>query len=207
MPSKAASAGAKIAGRYAFQIEDRDQCIEALRTPGVGRQDCRREADARRIVGARLPVAHPRLAYRHRPDAGHDLALGQMPVSHDAPAAVGLQIGGRGQKLGYFRFDRLGQKRPRAIAQNLAQPVGQNPWLNQFDNFIVGHGISLLRWRNGGSNTPTICRLPQFTPSPTFGHSSSDELGFLKRRSDPPPFASGKGWTGDCLLSVFCCGQ
>jgi hypothetical protein len=61
---------------------------------------------------------------------GHDLALGQMPVSHDAPAAVGLQIGGRGEKLGHFQFDRLGQKCPRAIAQNLGQPVSQNPWLN-----------------------------------------------------------------------------
>jgi hypothetical protein len=163
----------EVAARHAFQVEDRDQCIEALRTPGVGRQDCRREADARRIVGARLPVAHARLAHGHRPDAGQDLALGQMPVPHDAPAAVvGLQIGARGQKLGHFRFDRLGQKRPRAIAQNLAQPVGQNPWLNQFDNVIVGHGISLLRWRSGGSNTPTICRLPRFTPSPTFGNSS-----------------------------------
>jgi hypothetical protein len=83
---------------------------------------------------ARLPVAHARLAHRHRPDAGQDLALGQMPVPHDPPAAVaGLQIGCRGQKLGHFRFDRLGQERPRAIAQNLGQPVGQNPWLNQFD--------------------------------------------------------------------------
>ena len=54
-----------------------------------------------------------------------------MPVSHDAPAAVvDLQIGGRGQKLGHFRFDRLGQKGPSAIPQNLGQPVGQNPWLN-----------------------------------------------------------------------------
>ena len=35
--------------------------------------------------------------------------------------------GDRGQKLGHFRFDRLGQKRPRAIAQNLGQPVGQIP--------------------------------------------------------------------------------
>ena len=96
-----------------------------------------------------------------------------MPVPDDAPAAVvGLQIGGRGQKLGHFRFDRLGQKRPRPIAQNLGQPVGQNLWLNQFDNVIVGHGISLFRWRSGGSNAPTICRLPQFTPSPTFGNSS-----------------------------------
>ena len=37
LAEQAASAGAKVAGRYAFQIEDRDQRIEALRTPGVGR--------------------------------------------------------------------------------------------------------------------------------------------------------------------------
>ena len=55
----------------------------------------------RRIVGARLPVAHARLTHRRRPDADHDLALGHMPVSHHAPiAVVGLQIDGRGQKLG-----------------------------------------------------------------------------------------------------------
>ena len=40
--------------------------------------------------------------------ACHDLALGQMPVPHDAPAAVvGFQIGGRGQKPGHFRLNRL----------------------------------------------------------------------------------------------------
>ena len=51
----------EVAGRHAFQIEDRDQRIEALRTPGVGRQDCRREADARRIR-RRLPAGRARAA-------------------------------------------------------------------------------------------------------------------------------------------------
>jgi hypothetical protein len=38
-----------------------------------------------------------------------------MPVPQHAPAAVvGLQIDGRGQKLGHFRFDRLVKSaRPR----------------------------------------------------------------------------------------------
>ena len=101
------------------------------------------EADARRILGARLPVAHARLAHGHRPDAGQDLASGRCPVPHDAPADRPQSSDRRSQdqKLGHFRFDRLGQKCPRAIAQNLAQPVGQNPWLNQLDNVIVGHGI------------------------------------------------------------------
>ena len=39
-------------------------------------------------------VAHTRLADGDRTDAGHHLALGQVPVPHDAPVAVrGLQIG------------------------------------------------------------------------------------------------------------------
>ena len=65
-------------------------------------------------VGSSAPASRSRtrLAHRHGPDARHDLALWQMPVPDDAAAAVvGLQIGGRGQKLGHFRFDRLGQKR------------------------------------------------------------------------------------------------
>src|ERR1700688_585817 len=63
-----------------------------------------------------------------------------MAVTHDAPAAiVGLQFGGRGQKLGHFRFDRLGQKGARPIAQDFRQPIGQSPWLNQFENVIVRH--------------------------------------------------------------------
>jgi hypothetical protein len=85
---------AKVAGRDALQIKDRDQCIEALRTPSIGRQDRRREADARGAVDAGLPVAHARLTHRDGADAGQDLALGQMAVPHDAPATVvGLQIG------------------------------------------------------------------------------------------------------------------
>src|SRR5260370_23821242 len=96
-----------------------------------------------------------------------------MAVPQGAPpGVVGLQFGGRGQKLGHFRFDRLGQKGARPIAQDFSQPISQSPWLNQFENVIVRHGISLLRSRSGGSNTPTICRLPRFTPSPTFSHSS-----------------------------------
>jgi DNA-binding MarR family transcriptional regulator len=31
--------------------------------------------------------------------------------------------------------------------------------LDEGENVSVGHGVSLLRWRSGGSNTPTIRRL------------------------------------------------
>ena len=77
-----------------------------------------------------LPVAHARLAHGDRANAGHDLALGQMPVAHDAPMAIpGLQISMFGQKLGNLGFDRLGQQSARPIAQDLSQMVGEGPWL------------------------------------------------------------------------------
>src|SRR5208337_4071759 len=60
----------------------------------------------------------------------------------------------------------------RSVAQNLGELVIERPWLNQLDNAIVGQGISLLQWRVEASNTPTMCRLHRFTPSPTLGHSS-----------------------------------
>jgi hypothetical protein len=52
----------------------------------------------------------------------------------------GLEIGMFGQKLGDFGFDRLGQG-ARPIAQDLGQMVGEDPWLNQLDDVIVGHGV------------------------------------------------------------------
>jgi len=64
-----------------------------------------------------------------------------------------------GQKPGDLGFDRLGQQGTRSIAQDLGQMVGEDPWLNQLDDVIVGHGVSLLRWRSGGLTTPTIRRL------------------------------------------------
>src|SRR5260370_42250803 len=127
-----------------------------------------------------------------------------MAVPHDAPAAiVGLQFGGRGQKLGHFRFDRLGQEGARPIAQDFRQPIDQSSWLNQFENVIVRHGISLLRWRSGGSNTPTICRLPRFTPSPTFSHSSPPRSPILGGGSSPRSWNLGRGQSSSVALPFF----
>jgi hypothetical protein len=80
-------------------------------------------------------------------------------VADDAPMAIpGLEIGMFGQKPGDLGFDRLGQQGARSIAQGLGQMVGESPWLNQLDDVIVGHGVSLVRWRSGGSNAPTMRR-------------------------------------------------
>src|ERR1019366_9163958 len=45
-------------------------------------------------------------------------------------------------------------------------------WLNQLDDVIFGHGISLLRWRSGGVKHPHDMPPFRFPPSPTLGDSS-----------------------------------
>ena len=62
-----------------------------------------------------------------------------------------------------LRLDRPRQQGPGAAAQHLGQRIGKRRWLGKLQNGIVTHGVSLLRWRSGGSITPTIRRL---NPSP-----------------------------------------
>jgi hypothetical protein len=45
-------------------------------------------------------------------------------------------------------FDRLRQQGARAIAQDFCERILEASWLNQPRHVIVGHGISLLRWRS-----------------------------------------------------------
>src|SRR5258706_9340733 len=77
-----------------------------------------------------------------------------------------------GEEFGHLGLDRLGQQGPRSVAQHLGERVGERPWLKQLDDVSIGHGVSLLCWRSGGSNTPTIRRLLPVRPSPTSAHSS-----------------------------------
>jgi len=108
----------EVAGGDTFEIEDRDQHLEALRAARVGRQDRRGKADA---FGAFAnTVTHPWAAHRDRADAGHDLALGQMPVAHQTLAAViGELVGMAAEQGGYFCLDRLRQQRSSPVAQHL----------------------------------------------------------------------------------------
>ena len=55
-----------------------------------------------------------------------------LPGAHDALLArLGLQIGMLCGKLSNLRFDRLGQQRTRAAAQDLCQGMGKRPgWAN-----------------------------------------------------------------------------
>jgi hypothetical protein len=80
--AKAAAFLLPEAARGAVRLEGGDDLV-------VTRGDRRRQrgAEANPLTTDSLPVAHARLAHRHRADAGHDLALGQMPVTHNTLVA------------------------------------------------------------------------------------------------------------------------
>src|SRR5277367_6524348 len=170
----------EVAGRDALQVEDRDQHFEALRAPRVGRQDARAKPNA--FTLGCLAVAHPWLTHGHRADAGHDLALGQMPVTHDALAAhLGLEVGISAEEVRNLHLDGLREQGMRPVAQNLGERIGEGPWLSQLDDVSVGHGVSLLWWRSGGVEHPHDTPPYPFMPSPTSAHSSlALQLRFLR---------------------------
>src|SRR5262245_12905404 len=148
----------EVAGGDALEVEDRDQHFEALRPPRVGRQKRRRKVNALRTLAN--TVAHARTAHGHWTDAGHDLALGQIPVSHQPLAPVRGQLVGMGTEQAHnLGLNSLRQQRSVAAAQNIGQRVRKSSWLRKLENVSVGHGVSLLQWRSGGSNTLTIRRL------------------------------------------------
>ena len=113
-----------------------------------------------RTLGARTGDRPLLSRLRRRTDAGHDLALGQVAVAHHpAPTVLGQQAGEVVEECGHLNLDRLREKRARPAARHLGQRIGKCPWLGKLQNVTVGHGLSLLRWRSGGSNTTTIRRL------------------------------------------------
>src|SRR5205085_2590220 len=141
-----------------LEVEDRDQYLETFRAARVRRQD--RGAEGNALLARADPVTNARSAHRDRADAGHNLALGQMTVAHQPlTSIVGELVGVALEKPGHLRRDGLGQKRAGTAAQHLSQRVGKRAWLGKLENITVGHGVSLLRWRNGGANTSTIRRL------------------------------------------------
>src|SRR6476659_8149682 len=164
----------EVAGGDTFQVKDRQQCLDRFRAAHVGRQDRRREPDAVGVGGGRLAIAYTRLANGDRTDTGHHLAFRQVTVAHDALVAVRcLQIGMLAKKVRDLGLDRLGQQSTRPIAQNFGELIVDASWLNQLDDVIFGHGISLLRWRSGCVKHPHDMPPFRFPPSPTFSDSSN----------------------------------
>ena len=125
----------EVAGRDAFEIKDRNQHLETFRSPRVGWQNRRRESNA--LGPFANAVAHPRAMNRHRTDAGHDLARRQMPVAHQASAAIGGNLVGVPlEQTCHLGFDRLpnNKKCLRPVAQDLGQRISESPWLGELQN-------------------------------------------------------------------------
>ena len=78
-----------------------------------------------------------------------------MTVADDALVAVpGLQIGMLVEKVRDLGLDRPGEQGTGPVAQDFGELIVEDSWLNQLDDVILGHGISLLRWRSGGVKDP-----------------------------------------------------
>src|SRR5674476_1638413 len=77
------------------------------------------------------------------------------------------------EKVRDLGLDRLGEQGTRPIAQDFGELILDVSWLNQLDDVIFGHGISLLQWRSGGVKHPHDMPPFRFPPSPTLGDSSS----------------------------------
>src|SRR5271165_5696077 len=138
----------EVAGGDTLEVEDWDQHFETLRSARVARQNRRRKANA---LGAFADaIAHPRAAHGNRADAGHDLARGQVPVTHEPLAAIIGQLVDMVAEQGRnFGLNGLRQQRSRAVAQNLGQRIGKSSWLGEWKNISVGHGVSSFdgKWR------------------------------------------------------------
>src|SRR3954471_22345163 len=87
-----------------------------------------------------------------------------------------------GEEFSHLGLDRLRQQGARSVAQHLGERVSKRPWLKQLDHGSIRHGVSLLCWISGGSDTPTIRRLLPLRPSPTSANSSEET----------PPSAPGR---------------
>src|SRR5665213_3579910 len=79
----------------------------------------------------------------------------------------------RAEKVCDLSLDRPGEKGTCPVAQDFCELIVEDSWLNQMDDVIVGHGISLLRWRSGGVKHPHDMPPFRFPPSPTSGDSSA----------------------------------
>src|SRR5450759_886832 len=101
-----------------------------------------------------------------------------MPMAHQPrPAIIGQLVGMAAEEASNLGLHCLRQQHSRAVAQHIGQQIGKHPWLGQLDEIILGHGVSLLRWRSGGVEHPHDTPPYPFTPSPTSAHNSKLATG------------------------------
>ena len=113
----------ELAGGDALQVEPGQELLDVLGPPQERRQHLRGEADPLAAFAV-TAVAHFRSAHLDRSDAGLDLALGRVPVAHDAaPAAVVLELGVRREE----RLDHRPSGRRTIRLAKRCRPVGRQP--------------------------------------------------------------------------------
>jgi hypothetical protein len=74
-------------------------------------------------------------------------------------AILGQLVSVRFKKTRDFGFDSLGEEAPCALPQHRGQRIGKLSWLSQFDDIILGHGVSpsVEKWRLGHpDDTPPV---------------------------------------------------
>jgi hypothetical protein len=152
----------EVAHRHPAQVEHRQQRIQARRPPRPAWQDARGEADALGgLTSAAVAQLHP--PHRDRADPGLHLALGAMPVSHQAlpPVRQRHALHRRQERLG-FRLDGLGQQPAGTAPQDRCQRVIGLLGPPEWDNCGMAHrGVSLLREVLAGSSPASIRHLSQ----------------------------------------------
>jgi hypothetical protein len=89
---------------------------------------------------------------------------------------LGLEIGMLGEEVRDLGLYGLRQQGLRSPPYNFGELIVKGSWLNQFEHVIVGHGISLLRWRSGGFRYPHDMSPFRFAPSPTSSDNSIEKL-------------------------------
>src|SRR5262249_48347230 len=133
----------EVTGRHAVQVEDWKQHFEAFGAARIRRKNRRREPNA--IFLRSLTISHARLTYGDRTDAGHDLALRQMAVAHNAlTAVIGELVSVLGEEVCDLRFNGLREQSTGAVAKNFCQWINKGPWWDELGNVTIGHGVSLL---------------------------------------------------------------
>src|SRR6516162_6537118 len=136
-----------------------------------------------------------------------DLALGQMSVAHQPPAAIiGELVGIAAEQARNLGLDGLRQNRSRAVAQNLGQRIAKSSWLRELENISVGHGVSLLCWRSGGvehphDTPPSLSRRHQLSP---IALGLFDWLFCIPPRLRKHAVDRLSLKYGDCVLEVGC---
>ena len=155
------------------QIKDRQEGIQARRSPRPPRQNGRREPNTFTPPHTNTPVAQPDPLHCDWPAAGLHLAFWPMAVPNQAIAPVRqLHALHRSKECVRLCLDGLGQQSAGAVAQNGRQRIVNRIGLTEGDNgAIARHGVSLLREVQAGFHPPRYAAFLK-PSSPRFGHSS-----------------------------------